>query len=207
MRSRISSLRNLFFSISKLYTIVMREFDENIILETPHLILRFLKSEDRRAIYDNINHDKEVLKYYVASYTDDYDSFSIDSYITSYKEKKMYFLAIIEKQSNQVIGNIFQISRPNAYMRSSEIGYAIGKKHWNKGYMSEALKVFINLLFESGVHKVFACHISENKASGRVMEKCGMIYEGRRKDELYYHERYWDCDYYYLIGDETWNTI
>ena len=40
-----------------------------------------------------------------------------------------------------------------------------------------------------------------NIASNRVMEKCGMIYEGTRKDDLYYHDRYWDVMYYYLLNN------
>ena len=87
-------------------------------------------------------------------------------------------------------------------MNSVEVGFAIGKKHWNKGYMSEALKAMIGLLFESGIHKVRACHIRENKASGKVMEKCGMHYEGIRKDDLFYHDKYYDTVNYYLLEDE-----
>ena len=57
----------------------------------------------------------------------------------------------------------------------------------------------IDFMFEIGVHKVVASHIVENIASKRVIEKCGLIYEGRRKDDIYYHDTYHDVDYYYLI--------
>ena len=69
--------------------------------------------------------------------------------------------------------------------------------------MSEALKAMIDLLFASGVHKVNACHIPENIASGRVMEKCGMKYEGRKIDDLFYHGHYWDTLNYYIINEEV----
>ena len=48
----------------------------------------------------------------------------------------------------------------------------------NKGYTTEAFKKVIEFLFSLGVHKVIASHLVGNDASRRVMEKCGLIYEG-----------------------------
>ena len=95
---------------------------------------------------------------------------------------------------------ILQCSVPDKLSTSSEIGYAIGKKHWNKGYVTEAFKKMIDFLFSLGVHKVVASHLVGNDASKRVMEKCGLKYEGRKIDEIYYHDQYYDVDYYYIIN-------
>lgn len=181
----------------------MKEFDENIRIETDHLLLRFLEEGDAKAIFDNINHDKEVLKYYVTDYVEDFENFSLEKMIEAFRQTRKYILAIVLKESGEVIGNILQCNGTNRYMNTVEVGYAIGKKYWNKGYMSEALKAMIDLLFESGVHKVNACHIPENIASGRVMQKCGMKYEGRKIDDLFYHGRYWDTLNYYIINKEV----
>ena len=143
----------------------MKEFDENIRIETDHLLLRFLEEGDAKAIFDNINHDKEVLKYYVTDYVEDFENFSLEKMIEAFRQTRKYILAIVLKESGEVIGNILQCNGTNCYMNTVEVGYAIGKKYWNKGYMSEALKAMIDLLFESGVHKVNACHIPENIAS------------------------------------------
>lgn len=182
----------------------MREFNEKAVLETKRLILRFLEEKDRDAIFNNINHDREVLKYYVASFVEKPDDFSLKNLIEYYKQNEMYIFAVVLKESGEVIGNILQCSKPNARMHTVEVGYAIGKKYWNNGYMSEALKAMIGFLFDRGIHKVTACHIAGNIASGRVMEKCGMAYEGRKIDDLYYHDRYYDTLNYYIInkGDD-----
>ena len=95
---------------------------------------------------------------------------------------------------------IHECSTPSETFDSSEIGYAIGRKYWNQGYMSEALKAMIDFIFKTGVHKVVVSHLVGNNASKRVIEKCGLIYEGRRKEEIHYHEQYWDVDYYYLLN-------
>ena len=36
----------------------------------------------------------------------------------------------------------------------------------------------INYLIDEGLKTIYAEHLRNNKASGRVMEKAGMIYEG-----------------------------
>ncbi len=179
----------------------MKDFDESIVLKTEHLYLRFPKEEDREALFRNINHDQDVLQYYVDSYAKDPEDYSIERRIASFREKQMYIFAIVLKETDEVIGLIHQCSNPNTAMNTVEVGYAIGKKYWNRGYVTEAMKAMITFLFEKGVHKVVACHIVDNKASGRVMKKCGMIYEGRRIDEIYYHDQYHDTEHYYILNE------
>lgn len=57
----------------------------------------------------------------------------------------------------------------------------LSKKHWNKGYTTEAYKAVIDELFCNGFTKITAAHRIDNPASGRVMEKCGMIFVGYDK--------------------------
>ena len=65
------------------------------------------------------------------------------------------------------------------------MGYAYGSKFWNKGYATEVLDSIINYLMkEEGFYTIYAKHLSLNPASGRVLEKCGMIYEGRLKNRI-----------------------
>ena len=55
-----------------------------------------------------------------------------------------------------------------------ELGCFISPEHWNRGYASEALRAAIDELFRMGYEHVTAGCFEENKASRRVMEKCGM---------------------------------
>jgi ribosomal-protein-alanine N-acetyltransferase len=51
------------------------------------------------------------------------------------------------------------------------------------GLMSEALAAVMDYLFrEVGFHRVQARHDVDNPASGRVMQKCGMSFEGILKE-------------------------
>ena len=180
----------------------MKEFDPNVKLETERLILRFMRVSDTHDIFMNINHDKDVLRYFLDKYKEEESEMTLDRTINYCLENKRYLFAIELKDTQEVIGMILQCSTPDRYFQHSEIGFAIGQKYWNKGYTTEAFKAMIDFCFDIGVHKVVASHIVENVASKRVIEKCGLIYEGRRKDDILYHDKYHDVDYYYLIKKE-----
>ena len=177
----------------------MKEFLENTVLEADRLILRPLHLKDKTAIFRNINHDREVLNYFIDTYAEKEEDFPFENMLERFRKNQMYAFAIVLKENDEVIGEIFQCSKPSAVEHTVEIGYAIGRSYWNRGYTSEAMKLMIGFMFEVGIHKVVACHLEGNEASGKVMQKCGMIFEGIRKDAVYYRDRYWDtCNYYIL---------
>ena len=170
------------------------------VIETERLILKDMALEDKQAYFDNITHDKEVLKYFVASYNETIDELNIEPMIERSKKDDRCLLSVYLKESGEFIGIILQVSGPSALFPSSEIGYAYGRKYWGNGYASEALIAFKDYLFEKGIHKLIVSHVVENEASKRVIEKAGFKYEGLHIDDLYYHDKYYNCCYYYLIN-------
>jgi RimJ/RimL family protein N-acetyltransferase len=60
---------------------------------------------------------------------------------------------------------------------SAEIGYWIAKDCWGNNYATEAVSALLNYCFKNLKLSVVygMCH-NKNKASVRVMEKCGMKY-------------------------------
>ena len=178
-------------------------FDPTVVLETERLILRRLQEDDTLAIYHNINHDKDVLKYYLATYMEDESEASVSRTLEFCNKAERYIFSMVLKETGEVIGMINQCNGMDRYFHTIEIGYAIGKKYWHKGYTAEALKAFIDLLFEKGVHKVTCKAIPENTDSIAVMKKCGMIYEGRQIEDIYYHDCYWDSVAYYLLNPDV----
>jgi len=60
-----------------------------------------------------------------------------------------------------------------------EFGYVLARDAWGKGYMSEALTCLVDwTLAQPTIFRAAAFHDVDNPASGRVMEKAGMSYEG-----------------------------
>ena len=83
-----------------------------------------------------------------------------------------YFAVIILKSTNQVIGTCcFGLTNTkNTY----GIGYSIHKDFWNKGYATETLEGIIKFGESRGIKTFLSSCAEENKASKKVMEKCGM---------------------------------
>ncbi len=66
----------------------------------------------------------------------------------------------------------------------ASLHYAIARRHWNRGLMTEAAKAVVDWAFETvGVEKVYSWADVENVGSWRVMEKIGMTREGTLRSQ------------------------
>lgn len=124
-------------------------------------------------------------------------------WMDSYKNIEFYQWAIVNKQINKAIGSIGVVNLSNSN-EHCEVGYCIGKSFWGQGIMTEALKGVISYLLDNvGFKRVEAIHHSHNVASGRVMQKAGMQYEGRRRKFLKdLNNIFIDCDSYAILNDD-----
>lgn len=60
-----------------------------------------------------------------------------------------------------------------------EVGYRFLHDHWGRGYATEAARAAIAFGFgELGLDRIVAVTEPDNRASRRVMEKCGMTFVG-----------------------------
>ncbi len=169
-------------------------------LSSERLTLRKFRLSDAEAMYRNYASDERVTKFLVwTPYTDiapvrEY----LSGVIRDYSAKPIHYWAI--EYEHEVIGSISTIDM-NTRRHSCEIGYCLGYDYWNKGIMSEALSMIIKYLFEEGgMHRIAAKHDVENPASGKVMRKCNMTYEGRLCDHYCRHDgSYSDALVYSII--------
>ena len=89
-----------------------------------------------------------------------------------------YTWAVILKETNEPICcmGYYPFGKSNIEIgeNDAEVGYWIGKPHWNKGYCTEALQAMIHYCYEKkNFQTIWADFFIDNPASGRVMEKCG----------------------------------
>ena len=85
----------------------------------------------------------------------------------------------------------------------AELGYWIGKPYWNQGYCTEAAKEVLRYAFEDlRLNRVQARYMTKNPASGRVMEKIGMIREGVLRQSLSRFEAFEDAAIYSILREE-----
>ncbi|MFI3223674.1 GNAT family N-acetyltransferase [Streptococcus suis] len=150
------------------------------ILETERLILRPFQATDVEPVFQNWTSDEKVTTYLTwpthqtIQDTQDYIQFCIQSY----SQEKTYRWVIELKENQQPIGDISIVSLDER-VQAAELGWVLGSRWWGQGYMPEALEAVTHFLLEEvGCLRIMAVHDSENRPSGRVMEKVGMTYEG-----------------------------
>lgn len=94
------------------------------------------------------------------------------------RKDQFYQWAIVLKEINEPIGSISVVDM-DEQTEKVHIGYCIGSKWWNSGFTSEAFSAIIPFFFDQvGVKRIEAQHDPQNPNSGRVMKKCGLMYEG-----------------------------
>ena len=119
----------------------------------------------------------------------------------SFARSEAINFAIELRQTQEFIGGIGLRLEPR--FDSAEAGYWLGCPYWGQGLATEALRALLRFGFDAlGLNKIYATHLSSNPASGRVMQKNGMVKEG----ELVQHTKrdgcYHDLWHYRLTRQE-----
>ena len=91
--------------------------------------------------------------------------------------------AITLRDGGELAGAMSLFNMQTAHQ--AELGFWIGRPFWGHGYCTEAAEAAIQHAFATlGLTRIHAVHMSKNPASGRVMQKLGMTYEGTRRSHL-----------------------
>ena len=92
----------------------------------------------------------------------------------------------------------------NHQSRFAELGYWLGVPYWNKGYTTEAARALVAYGFEElRLNRIQARHMTNNPASGRVMQKIGMTYEGTHRQAAFRFGEYHDLAMYPFCAAST----
>lgn len=173
------------------------------ILHTPRLTLRPLTMRDAQDIYD-YSCDREVARHVLwDAHRSVADSRAYLRFILrQYREGMPSSYGIVLKETNKVIGTIgfMWLHEENSTV---EVGYSLSRAHWNQGLMTEALQAVIDMAFTHlHLHRIEAQHETVNPASGRVMAKCGMRFEGTLRGRIYNKGKFVDVDLYAILRED-----
>ena len=115
-----------------------------------------------------------------------------------------YFFAIEDKETGAFIGTVgYTVTRTTPAGKAIGVGYFILPEYHRQGIMTEALLEVIRFAFDDGgAHRIETGCITENRASERVMQKCGLIKEAERKEYVWHDGRLKDRVEYRLTMDE-----
>lgn len=149
------------------------------------LTLRRFTVDDAEAMFENWANDERVTRFltWTPHKSPEFTRQLLEAWCAEYENLNKYNWAMIY---NKVpVGNIsvVRLSEKNEY---AELGYCMGFSYWNKGLMTEAARTVIDYLFsEINMNRIGISHAVKNPASGKVALKCGLTFEGTKRE---YHK-------------------
>jgi ribosomal-protein-alanine N-acetyltransferase len=169
----------------------MRIKQRSKFLENKLIFLRPIEIEDINGNYKYWLNDPVVNEY------NSHCKFSVTiedlkSYVFEKNNSKNdLFLAIVDKKTNNHIGNII-LQNINWHDRNAEIAFILGEKeYWSKGFMFMAGLLLINHAFEQlNLHRIYLGTSSKNIGMQKLALKLGFKKEGERIDAQYKNGEY-----------------
>ena len=159
--------------------------------EKGNIRLRQLKLSDAKelaGLANNKNIWDNVRDYFPFPYTEK----DAEKFITSVNNTLLPLNFAIEFD-NTFAGVISLVPMDDVYRKSAEIGYWIGEPFWNNGIGEVAVNLITDYGFnELNFIRIHAGIFEYNKASMRVLEKCGYKKEGVFKRSIFKNDKLWD---------------
>jgi ribosomal-protein-alanine N-acetyltransferase len=123
---------------------------------------------------------------------------------TQSPNRSKYFFAIEHCETGAFIGTVgYTVTKITPIGKSIGVGYFILPEYHGQGYMPEAFTEVVRFAFEEdNVYRISAGCLTENVASERIMQKCGMIKEAEYKSHTWHDELMKDRVEYRLLKDE-----
>lgn len=173
-------------------------------LATERLILREYEQSDWPAVLA-YQSDPLYLRYYHWTERSEPDVRAfVQRFVDQQHERPRlrYAFAVTLRPDGRLIGNCnIRVDAVDAC--AGEIGYEFASEVWGQGYATEAARAVVAFGFDTlKLHRVSAHCVADNAGSARVMEKLGMQFEGRLRENEWYKDRYWDTLLYGILENE-----
>ena len=170
-------------------------------IETNRLLLRQWREEDLDS-YARICADPEVMRYLPGVRTRQETARQIECFMRHWEERGYGLWAVEEKAGGEFIGFIglaYQEDWPVGEHKV-EVGWRLDKQFWGNGLATEGALASLSHGFERRkLHRIISICDPRNRASQRVMEKCGLSFQG---------EAYWKGydEVWYAIDRDEWEA-
>ncbi|HEX5874716.1 MAG TPA: GNAT family N-acetyltransferase [Pyrinomonadaceae bacterium] len=173
------------------------------VITTPRTVLRWISEDDIDGLYA-IFSDPQVVRYWSSGPLPNREAAAaMQREIADSNEKEtMIKWGLALRDSNLVIGTatLFNLNLDNG---RAEIGYAMGRAHWGKGYMNEALSALVSHAFEvMNLRRLEADVDPRNATSIRTLERLGFQREGFLRERWHVEGEIQDALFYGLLRRE-----
>jgi len=148
-------------------------------LAAPQVALRWLTEADVGAIYA-IFSDPEVMRYWSTPPMSDIAQARrlVADIHDGFRARRLFQWGVARLEDDRIVGTctLFAI---NESQGRAEIGYALGREFWGRGYMNEALTTLLDFAFGSlSMRRLEADIDPRNAGSLRALERLGFLREG-----------------------------
>ena len=173
-------------------------------ITTRRLILEDLTEEDLPNIQRIVN-DPFVMRYVLLSLENDEQAVNflqrgIDE--SKKADRMAYLLAVRMPETGDFAGLTFLEIDPEL-KSTAEVGCVLLKDYWANGYASEILLELLAFGFgKLSLHRIFGKCDALNHSSGRVMEKCGLKYEGTLREHVWLRDHWRSSRYFGILAGE-----
>ena len=172
-------------------------------IETARLRLRWLVPEDAPALLAVFG-DPAVCRYWSRPPLADLaEGAALQREIAElFAERSLFQWGIAERDGDAVVGTC-TLAALSAEHRRAELGFAIARGAWGRGYASEAVAALLAYAFDAlALHRVEADVDPRNDSSIRVLERMGFRREGCQRERYHLAGEVQDALLYGLLRRE-----
>jgi [ribosomal protein S5]-alanine N-acetyltransferase len=173
-------------------------------LSTERLILEDMNGGDLASM-QQLARDPRVMRYVLIWLENDgqvagFVQHAIDA--AQQADRQDYVLAVRIPGTGEFAGFVMLEIDPGQES-SAEVGYILLPDYWKCGYASEILRALLAFGFgELALHRVYGKCDELNLASARVLEKCGLTYEGTLREHVWLRDHWRSTRYYGMLAGE-----
>ena len=177
------------------------------IITPPRVVLRWISEDDIDGLYDVFSDPQEMRYWSTGPLAHREGAAEMQREIAAGNlSNTMMKWGLALRESNLVIGTttLFNLNLDNG---RAEIGYAMARAYWGKGYMQEALQALVSHAFEvMELRRLEADVDPRNAASIRTLERLGFQREGFLRERWHVNGELQDALFYGLLRRE-WKHV
>ncbi len=145
-----------------------------MILETERLYLREMDQSDFASLCGMLQ-DEETMYAYEGAFSDAEAQEWLDRQVARYRRWGFGLWAVIRREDGEMVGQCGLTMQPWKGEEVLEIGYLFCRRHWHRGYATEAALACKEYAFRVlGAEEVCSIIRDTNLPSQRVAARCGM---------------------------------
>jgi len=185
----------------------IRIFSRMPTIETKRLTLRKMRLSDSDDMYAYAK-DPGVTKYLLWSpHPDEEYTYRYLEYVNGcYQKGEFYDWAVVLREERKMIGTC-GFTRFDYDNNGAEIGYVLSPDYWGRKIAPEAIWAILRFGFITlNLHRIEAKFMEGNERSRRVMEKCGMTFEGAHRSSMLIRNEYKTIGVCAILSEEFINA-